>query len=220
MRKLTYYGVDAIGLYSLALEDFALVPNDAPKKFRWNLKEELKVEIITLSIFGGDAIGIYGKAYENLLALPDILFEEEENILKEYGVDYVKVSVKWNALGNNLVFNHKRAWVSPKYTEKEVKEFEDVLGVEVERKELSGYKTPGSLLILTKRGSVGSYVLGENLREEVKEAFSLPYAPVLTSANFGTAFLNISIIANSKGVCVGSSTTGVEMARIEEGLLG
>ncbi len=213
----TYHGNSSIGIFSVACDNIAFVPPDAPGKFIYAIKERLGVDVVKTSLMESNLLGIYGRAYRDILLIPYNVSEREERLLKEY-VDVVKVKTKWNAIANNIVFNDRGAIINPELG-RDVKSFlEDALGVEIAMRKIANYPTVGSLLVVSDRGAIVHYKASDDDLNVIKDIFGLKYYPIKTTVNLGVGFVKIGLINNNRGYVVGEGTTGIEVSRIEEGL--
>ncbi|MCL5008296.1 MAG: translation initiation factor 6, partial [Candidatus Marsarchaeota archaeon] len=120
-----------------------------------------------------------------------------------------------NALGNNILANDTIAIINPNYSSKEAKHISDLLGVEVIRMGIGGFETVGANNILTNKGIVLNNAVSEKEEEELKGIFK---SVSQSTANMGALSIGLCAVANSKGVVVGKSTTGYELANISDGL--
>ena len=139
-------------------------------------------------------------------------------MLKEQSLD-INISVLesgLNAVGNNILANDKIAIVNPDFDAVAVQSISDALGVETVKDEIGGFKTVGANNILTNRGLVITNNATDAQKAKVDRITG--FNSISTTANTGALSLGLSVVANSKGIVVGDSTTGFELARIMEGL--
>ncbi len=214
--KSSFFGNNAVGLFSFATSSYVFAPPAAPSKFRWALSQ--LGEVVELSLYESQLLGIHVQVFKDTVAIPADVPEEEKAVLKER-VEVVELPIPWNAVRNHLVFNQKRALINPRL-ERYAKDVEDVLGVEVVPFEIANYKTVGSLLLLSERGAAVGYVAKDEEIERLKELLGYPYPPLRATVNMGSQFLYLGVVYNEKGMVVGEGTTGIEIARLQEALFG
>jgi translation initiation factor 6 len=130
------------------------------------------------------------------------------------------VNDKVNALGNLILANDNGGIVSPSLSKKGIKDIEDILDIDVEKRKISGFKTVGSVGVATNKGALIHPLVKEKELEWIESV--LKVEADIGTVNRGTGFVRTGIVANSKGVLVGEETTGPEIMRIEDslGLLG
>jgi len=215
MKKITYRGNPFIGLHITASDDLVIVPTDISDKLYYPITEELKTNVIRLNVVDANLNGIYVSMFKDILFLPSIVDDHIKKELENYVNVYV-LDTKFNALGNNIVFNNKACIVNPNMEKEIVNEIKDVLNVEVFPVYLNNIPTVGSLLRLTSKGFVTSYKLRDNEFNFIKEIFHVNGAR--GSVNLGVEYISLGLVANKHGYIVGELTTGIEMNNIDDGL--
>ncbi len=121
---------------------------------------------------------------------------------------------KINAIGNDIVANDHAALIHRGFSKNSVKQIEDCLGVEAIKSSIGGIKTVGSVAVLTPKGMLVTPTATE---EEVDFLSHLFHVNVkLGTANFGSIYVGSSMVANSKGVLIGSRSTPIEVGRADE----
>lgn len=216
IRRSSYHGNPYIGLFIEVSESFSLFPTDVNKKLRSAVIETLNVEPIYINIAESNLNGAYAVALEDMVLLPSICSEEEVKILKEKGIDVFLVNTKFNALNNNIVIGKKGGLINPRMEKEVKKSIEDALGIELEARRIANYSTVGSVVYATNKGFLMTYKASDEEFKLVEDILGLEGER--TSLNMGTQFISLSILANSKGAVVGELTTGIELARVEQGL--
>ncbi len=214
LEKISMYKNPFVGLYASASDKYALVAS--PHKFSSSLKKILKSEIINLDINYSLLTGLFSVLNSNGCILP-FFAGKEEKIVRSLGLNTFKLS-HHPAVSNNILANDTAAIVNPDLTKGEVKGIEDALGVEVVKRKIGDYKTVGATSVVTNRGLFLFNNSSDEELRELEEIFSVK--GLRGTSNMGSFFNGLSIIANSKGVAVGSLTSGVEAQRIYEALLG
>lgn len=213
--RCTNEGNPYLGLFGKTNEEFTIIGSSVGRKFE-QACDVLGTRIIRASVFGSPLIGVYICMNANGIIAPDILEKEEERVLKGLGLNLYLCKDKRNALGNNIVANDFGAVANEEMEKKELKKISDCLGVPVERFALAGYKTVGSACIATNKGFLAH---NDATREEIKFLESvLKVRGGIGTANMGTPFVGIGVLANSKGCVVGELTSSYEMGRIGESL--
>ncbi len=215
LRLATVFGSPYLGVYCSANERYALVPEGADESFVEDIEQVLKVEAVRTYIAGSTLIGSLVAMNSNGVVVTNFAEKHElAKLPKELRVGVMEE--KLNAAGNNIVANDRAACVHPAASKYSVKVIEDALGVEVRRCAIAGIETVGSVCIATSKGVVCHPRTSEAELKELSSLFGAPAA--LATLNYGTPYLGACAVANSKGACIGSSTTPIELGRIEDGL--
>jgi translation initiation factor 6 len=217
VAKLNILGNDYIGAFALSADSFSLIARGATKGEHIALQRDLEAPVHSTTVNGSDLIGIYAACNSNSVLLPEMAYSNEVRQLKKALPD-VSVHVldtDLNALGNNILANDTIAIINPNYSSKEAKHISDLLGVEVIRMGIGGFETVGANNILTNKGIVLNNAVSEKEEEELKGIFK---SVSQSTANMGALSIGLCAVANSKGVVVGKSTTGYELANISDGL--
>ena len=218
VAKCTIKGSDYLGAFISATDKYAFFGNDVTKHNEDLICRNLGVHPVLLPAFGTSLIGLFIKANSNGMILSNLAEERQLHMLKEQHLD-MNISVlesALNAVGNNILANDKIAIVNPDFDHAAMMSIRDALGVETIKEEIGGFKTVGANNILTNKGLVITNNATEAQKQNVDNATG--FNAVSTTANTGALSLGLSVVANSRGIVVGDSTTGFELARIMEGL--
>jgi translation initiation factor 6 len=219
IRKISYFGNPNIGLFAFC-NDVLCITSGFNSKFVNNL-EILKVPILETTIWDSEFSGLYIAGNKNGIALPNFLKDNEYKKIKDFIndnsiiINFQVIKTNFNAFGNNIAVNNKMCFINPDLKHME-KIFQDIFDVEVIAMPIAGYKTVGSTLVLGEKGFVITYKAKEQEKEELESMLNLKGKR--TSVNLGSAFPKLGIIFNSKGLLIGETTTGIELANIIEGL--
>ena len=215
MLKLTHHGNPSIGAFCRANNNVAFMASDSTNKLISYVESQLKVEVVKATIFNSGIIGIYSSINSNHILLPYFTEKREIEKIKCY-VEPVVVKTKENAWGNLVVMNDRGAILSPYLNKETISFISNSLGLDVVVSSIAGYKSVGAVAFATNKGALISYKAS---KEEIKLVEDVLKVKTTTaSINMGSQFISLGLIANEKGYVVGELTTGVEIARIEEGL--
>lgn len=216
--KYNIMGSDYVGVFATATDDFLFAGRGLSVNSKEMISKVLGVRCIEASVSGSDLVGIFSRANSNGIILSNIMLDDEVENLKKMDTD-INIGVidsDLNAIGSNILTNDKIAIINVDYSDKDAKYIEDILGVEVIRAKTDGLKTVGANNILTNNGLA---INNKGTAQEEKEWNDFTgFESIRTTANTGGVAIGLSVIANSKGVIVGGTTTGFEMARIIEAL--
>jgi translation initiation factor 6 len=208
--------VPHIGVLCKASEKFCIVPKELKPKIVAVIKRVLSVEIISTTICHTSLIGAFVALNSRGAIVTDFAYDTELRKLRK-NILVATTSEKLNAIGNNVLLNDTHCLVHPDLSKQTVKIIESTLSVKVAKGTIAGFKTVGSVGIVTNKGLLLHPKTTEKELEFLQDFFGLP--AYLGTVNFGFPYVGAGMIANSKGVLVGKETTGIELGRIEEALL-
>ncbi|MEM4577033.1 MAG: translation initiation factor IF-6 [Candidatus Nezhaarchaeales archaeon] len=211
----TIYGSEHVGAFCLATDKYALIPKDASEKFKKIIEGNLEVPAFRVSIGASPLLGILAAGNSYGLVLPFITLADELDMLKrELDINIAIIPSAKTALGNMILVNDRAAIVHDDFTRSEAKLVEDTLNVEVVKGSLGGIKLVGSVAVANNRGALLHPMTSEDEAKWVSEVMKVR-ADVGT-AMMGSYLLRIAMVLNSKGALIAPTTTGPELARIEQ----
>ncbi len=219
VQKLSIFGTDNIGVYIFSNDKYTFVPKNLDNETKRIIRENLKTEIIETTIADSFLIGIFMTGNNNALLLPKNIRDEELKTIKELAKDSrVEVlNLKTTALGNVILTNDNSALIYPEFSDAEAKQIKEALEVdEVKKGRIAHVSVVGSVGVITDKGGI---VHIDATDDEIKELSKLFKTNIdIGTVNFGSAFVRSGLVANNKGILVGSSTTGPEILRIQKAL--
>ena len=176
------------------------------------------MSVIKASIYGNSYVGIFGYATDSFCLIgKGTPTKKMEQIKKALDVEMIELTIDSSQLvGIYAIVNDKIAIINPGYTKKEENIIRDTLDVEVIKMSIGGFNTVGANNIMTNKGIVFNNRIKEEEIERLEEAIGLTGEQ--STANLGSLNIGLSTIANSKGLVVGETTTGYELARIANSL--
>ena len=203
-------GSASIGVYSLATEDFVIVPKMVPLEKAQRTAEWLNTNLIHTSISGSLLAGAFVCANSNGMVVPAFIREEELDEIKSVFQGNITVmETKKTAYGNLVLANDKGALVDPRMKENQIKQISETLGVEVFSGDIAGLPYVGSLAVATNKGVLAHPLLKDDERKVLEEVFKVPVD--VGTINCGIPYVGTGLIANSHAAVAGSLTTGPEM---------
>ncbi len=218
VAKCKVGGSDYVGVFATATDKHIFIGNDIQEHTKQLIADTLDAEPVGISIFDSNIIGLFVRANSNGIIISNMISDEELALFKAQKPD-MKICVLdtgINAAGNNIIANDRIAIANPDYTNETIKQISDTLGVEVVKASIGGLKTVGANNILTNKGMLINNRSTDQEKEMVDNLVG--FESIRTTANTGYVNIGLSAITNSKGVIVGDSTTGFELARIMEAL--
>ncbi len=218
IRLLSYNRNPNIGVVARANDSFALVPKDASSEFCSVIGKTLKVEVLKTNISGTTLVGTMIAMNNKGVVLPKNSYSQEIEIIKETGLNFAVIDDKFTALGNLILLNDYGAIVAKGFSEESIRIMRDIFECEVKVSKISGFRNIGSVGIATNRGAILHPELSEDELKWIEGILDVPVD--IGTVNRGVNYVRTGIVANTKGVVVGELTTGVEIVRIENTLIG
>ncbi|MGC8568185.1 MAG: translation initiation factor IF-6 [Candidatus Micrarchaeia archaeon] len=215
--KHRLFGNDFVGGFAVATDSFAITTSRISDRDAESIRAALKVEIKKVQFLDSELIGLFSKANSNGVLLSNTIEEEDaKKASKELGINMEVLKSSINALGTNMLANDKIAIINPDYKQNEVKQIEDVLGVEAIKMKIGGFKTVGAMNILTNRGML----LNNKATDEEEDRINSMLGFKVSRGTADTGLLSVGLlaIANSNGILIGEGTTNYELAHIIEAL--
>ncbi len=211
-------GSSYVGAFCATNDEIAIISSAATRNDAALIEKALGVETVMTSIGGSYLVGIYTAINSNGVLLPKGVESAEIDKIRSArkGLNIGIVDSDLNAIGNNIIANDRIAFVNPDYGNEEIKNIEEILGVEAIRAHFGNFPTVGANNIMTNKG----FVINNRALEE-EEAYVEKIASLnvdRSTANLGSLYIGLSAVANSKGLVAGSETSGFELARIANAL--
>ena len=216
LKRMNLTGSPNLGVYICVNDEVAIVPFNLSTEVEDIIKETLEVDTIKTSIAGCNLNGALAVGNSNGFVVSPYINEKELQTLEDAGLNVSLMPGKYTAVGNIIAANDHGAIVGPKVGEKAVKVIEDTLKVPVEISSIADSNIIGSSSLVTNKGFLVHRDATYEELDFVEEVFKV-------EGNIGTVCKGMPLvgacgIANSQGAIVGESTTGPEMARLEESL--
>ncbi len=216
LKRMNLTGSPNLGVYISVNDEVAIVPFNLSTEVEDIIKETLEVDTIKTSIAGCNLNGALAVGNSNGFVVSPYINEKELQTLEDAGLNVSLMPGKYTAVGNIIAANDHGAIVGPKVGEKAVKVIEDTLKVTVEISSIADSNIIGSSSLVTNKGFLVHRDASYEELDFVEEVFKV-------EGNIGTVCKGMPLvgacgIANSQGAIVGESTTGPEMARLEESL--
>jgi translation initiation factor 6 len=208
--RYSYYKSPNIGLFAKTNDRIIILPFGFAKTKTAKLMEYLGVEEeLYTSVANTRLIGPMTAMNNNGILVPSITTDEEILTLKGAGLNVDRLNSRFTAIGNLISTNDNGALVSPLFKGEVDQQVRDALGVPVHSMTVGGYIQTGSMIVATNSGAVVHPKATEEEIKVISETLQVQVEPV--TVNGGTPFLSSGILANSKSVIVGTSTSGPEL---------
>jgi translation initiation factor 6 len=208
--RYSYYKSPNIGLFAKTNDRIIILPFGFAKTKTAKLMEYLSVEKeLYTSVANTRLIGPMTAMNNNGILVPSIATDEEILTLKGTGLNVDRLKSRFTAIGNLISTNDNGALVSPLFKGEVDQQVRDALGVPVHSMTVGGYIQTGSMIVATNSGAAVHPKATEEEIKVISETLQVQVEPV--TVNGGTPFLSSGILANSKSVIVGTSTSGPEL---------
>lgn len=215
-KRAAYFGNSFLGIFAATNNSHTLFPDEAPASFVGKVCGALGTKDVRCSIGESNLNGIYAAMNSKGIILPYFDKKVAEKIRKETGLEVYASRERMNAHGNNICVNDRGGIINEHVHPSERKNMEDCLGVELVPMHIGAFTTVGSMCIANNKGFLVHYVAKEEELKELEGIFKV--SGMKGTANTGTGFVGVCILANDKGYVVGQATTAFEMGRVEEAL--
>lgn len=213
IKKIDIDSSDFVGLFARVSDDVAIFSSSFDTKTADDISLFLKVKAVRADLNGINLAGSLVTMNSNGIIMPrESRIEPDE--LGGRNVLYLKDKV--NAMGNDILTNDRGAIIHKNFGKSSMKEIQDALDVEVIKGEIGGVKTVGSVSVLTPKGMLVTPTADEDEMKRLSLFFKVPIKQA--TANFGSIYVGSAMMANSSGVIVGTTTTPIELGRIDEAL--
>jgi len=216
IRRANLNGNPNIGVAISTTDKVAIVPSNLSEAMEHLVTETLGVSVIRTPISGSNLAGALAVGNSNGFVVSPYALDSEIEAIKEFDIEVERIPDKFTAVGNIVLANDFGAIVNPLLSDESLEVITDVLDVEVERGSIAKFNITGSVAVATNKGILAHPSASEN-ELAFAEGIMKTTADVGT-VNNGIMLVGACTVANSSGVIVGLSTTGPELARIEEAL--
>ncbi|MFH1107200.1 MAG: translation initiation factor IF-6 [Candidatus Micrarchaeota archaeon] len=214
IEKTSFRKNPFIGLFCRASDKLILLPKTAPGKFAERAEEALGVRGLRLFVNQSELIGLFTCMNSSGVIVPGFAEDEEVRLLKKAGLNVYRTS-ETHVPGNNMAANDKAVLLNPAIEKPEARRIADCLGVESFSHPFR-LPTVGSVTIATNKGVLSYNESSETELKMIERIFGVPAG--IGTANLGSAFISLCIIANARGALVGELSSGFEVQRLFEAL--
>jgi translation initiation factor 6 len=216
LKALDLNGDPYLGVFAEATETHVFVPLGVQKHALQAIEEALGVPHLTLTVGGTRVIGTLVAANSKGAVIGDIALEEELREVRAAGLEVFRLGGRFNAAGNVVLASERAAMVHPRLSRGDMQGIADALDVEVERGTVAGLYTVGSAAVATVRGVLAHPKVDDEEIAQLKDLFGVEVG--IGTINYGTPMIGSGVLANSKGACFGTASTGIEKGRVAEAL--
>ncbi len=209
-------GNPSVGLYAYATDEYCILGPEAGD-LEPLISKVLKVPVIVTTIAGTSMCGVFLAGNNNRLLVPEIIFDNELELLKSKGLSISMFRTKHTALGNTIVSNDKGAFVGPMYSESEISFLQEELGVPVTQGRIADIEVVGSCVAQNKRGALIHRDASLFEQDMIADTLKLTAVDV-GSVNLGVPYVKSGIIANAQGFIIGDLSGGPEITHADQAM--
>ena len=213
--KSQVFGGSLIGIYFAANNSFVLYPRLLLKPLFNKFKSVFEEPLYPITINNSNLIGVYTASNKFGIIVPNIMKDDEIEILRSYLNNSVEIGVLNsidNAFGNLILCNDKGAIISSLLKDNR-KEIEQILNVEAIVYEFANSYLPGSISLANNYGCVVHPLTSDEEIENIKSILKVNEVDVST-INRGIPYLSAGAIVNDNNGIFGEASTGPEMMRL------
>ncbi len=214
IEKTSFRKNPFIGLFCRASDDLVLLPKTASQKFAEQAERALQVPSARFFVSQSELIGLFTCINSTGVILPAFADNEEARLLRKAGLNVFKCSERF-VPGNNLAANDKAVLLNPRIDAREARKIADALGVEPFSHPFR-LPTVGSVTVATNKGVLAYNESSEAELKMLERIFGVPAG--IGTANLGSVFVSLGVVANSNGALVGELSSGFELQRVYEAL--
>jgi translation initiation factor 6 len=215
IKQLDFYGYPYVGIYASSTEDYVVLPPDLPLHTVKATAEALGVEVIRTLINDSTLIGSMMTGNGSGFVVSDLALDAEVAVL-EKSLPVARLKGRMTAAGNIILANDTAALVHPALTDRHLEVIKSTLKVDVRRGTIGGLKTVGMAGVATNKGLLVHPRATEDELSALESLFRLPVD--IGTVSFGSPLVGSAILATTRGLVTGTSTSGPELGRIEDAL--
>ena len=204
-----------VGVFTLATDQYALIPRHLMLKERKVIEEALQVQLIEAEIGETALLGALSVGNSEKLLVSGITTDEELKELKKTKLEVERLKGN-SALGNLIAVNDFGLVLSDWLTEDERKKIIDFFDLPSLEINFEGNYLIGSSIVATNNGLVAHPMISDAQLKEVEKV--LKVNGLRTTVNYGDRFVRNSLVANSFGALAGENSSGIELTKIDDAM--
>lgn len=215
-KRAAYYGNSFLGIFAATNNSHTIFPQGAPRSFVEKVCGALGTKEVRCSIGESELNGVYAVMNSRGVVLPRFDEKSAGRIRQETGLEVYASRERMNAHGNNICVNDRGGIINEHVRQEERRGMEECLGVELVPMRIGAFTTVGSMCVANNKGFLVHYGAKEEEIRELEGIFRV--GGMRGTANTGTGFVGVCMLANDRGYVAGQATTAFEMGRMEEAL--
>ena len=212
-KALDIFGSPNIGLYAYATDSYCLAGKELGSEHIKILEKELKVPVHQITIGGSSQVGVFLSGNSTMLLVPDIITEQESNLLEELQIAHTKIKTIHTALGNNLIITDTYGFYNPEFEKEAIQTIKTATNIPLEALKLHVWDVVGSVVALNKHGGIIQKDIPEDIKTYLEKKLQIPLE--FGSLNYGSPTVSGCVVVNSNGMVFGKGSAGVEIANAD-----
>ncbi|MEM4729799.1 MAG: translation initiation factor IF-6 [Thermoplasmata archaeon] len=219
LKRLDFNGNPYLGVLSQVSDTLAVLAPDADDELVKEYSECFGAPVVRTTLGGSRVVGSLCAINSSGIVVTGFATDEEMEAIRRVGppgMRILRLPDKLNAVGNNVLVNDRAALVHPDLGRASVRRLADALDVEVVKGTVAGMKTVGSAAVVTAKGVLCHPRASAAEKKVLREVFGVPVT--VGTANYGSPMVGACVVANSRGIAAGTTSTGIELGRMEEAL--
>jgi translation initiation factor 6 len=217
LKRLDFNGNAYVGIYCRANDAIAFIQPNLPDAAVATVASALHVEPVAVTIGGSPLIGSLMALNSHGMILTDFVEDHERAHIREhFDGEILIIDDRFNAAGNNILASDHGAVVHPLMQRQTVRRIEETLDIEAVQGSVATLNTVGMAAVATGRGALCHPKLEEDERTTIEEVLKVDVRE--GTVNHGMPYVGAGLVANSHGAITGSTSTGIELNRIEDAL--
>jgi len=204
-----------LGIFTQLSENYIVLPKTLEKTKIKEIEDYFEVRAIPTTISESPLIGVFGKQIGQKMIVSQLITEKETKEIEKQGIE-VKVLNTEQAIGNLFAGNSKKGIISQAINPKIKKDIEEFLGIKLETININQTDLVGSSLVITEKGFYVNPDIKETEYKKLENYLELKGG--YGSLNYGDKYVGNCMIANTKAIQVGETSTNNEILRIDEAL--
>lgn len=214
VTKMGIGGHGLVGLYILPLNNVVLVGPEVPETNYKEIEGIFGAPIVPLTIAGTGLLGVFCATDGEKLAVPSIIFDHEEALLKKHDIPYVNVPGSLTCLGNNITITKKGMLVNPAYEQDALDALVNFFAVPVKPYELDGIPTIGSFIAHNSTCALASHDFTDKELDMLSNFLGLEF--MTGTVNMGSPQVHSGLAVNDHGLVIGEFSGGPEVVNADE----
>lgn len=208
VRLVSFNQNPNIGLYAFVTDKFCLLGREIDKKYDKVIEDILKVPVHRITIAGTSLIGVFLSGNEDMLLMPKIAFDYELKALEKLKIPFTVIDSNITALGNTVALNNHGVYVSDEFSARVKKLIRTAMELPLRPGKIAGNNAVGSCLVVN-----GKHALIHRDAELFEIKLIQDFLKVKITegtVNMGSPYVKSGLLANSKGLLIGSLSGGPE----------
>jgi translation initiation factor 6 len=215
-KRLDFNGNPHLGVFARTNDELTFVAPQLTKRDYDELAEALETKVVEVTIGGSRLVGSLVAMNKRAALVSSLADPADLKVFKDHGLEVALLDDRLNAAGNNILVNDRSALVHPSLGPGTLDAIASLFDVEAKAGTIAGVPTVGMAAVVTSRGLLVHPRAGESEVNDLASFFGVEAQ--IGTVNHGAPYIGAGLVANRNGAVCGTSTTGIEIGRIEDAL--